>query len=224
MNTYKGIFEQRHANFQRIKDLKKTVQETDWRADGGRDAIRAAKEEATTLEIENWVLLDNARQAYIAEKLPVLLEIVNRYAGKRYGEKTKHKMSNEAKEAGSFAFSFYGDELHIMPTTVDGFNDIGTWSYNDFVLVRQGCERSKAGFIDENNVIKPLFAEDVRLSDCEEYCETPHERAQEIKKAHEEMLTAYETYAEATSRYNAIIPSRGAAHGNPYSAPSHWIV
>ena len=84
-----------------------------------------ASEEKINLQITIKILKNNAKIALFNEVLPVALEVLAKYSGKPYGEKTKQKISDEIKEKTNCRFyigSHWGSSSYeIYP--VDGFGN-----------------------------------------------------------------------------------------------------
>lgn len=82
-------------------------------------AISAAAERANDLRIMHKLLQNNARVALYHDVLPVVLEVLQKYAGKPYGEKTRAKIAQEVQEktgARAYIGTNYGhDEINIYP-------------------------------------------------------------------------------------------------------------
>lgn len=81
--------------------------------------ISDAAARANDLRIMRRLLQNNARVALYHDVLPVVLEVLQKYAGKPYGDKTRDKIAQEVKaRTGSRAYigSRYGnDEINIYP-------------------------------------------------------------------------------------------------------------
>src|SRR5574344_1786958 len=87
------------------------------------DMMKASAEKKD-LRITLKILISNARIALFNEVLPVALEVLKKYAGKPYGDKTKQKISDEIKEKTNCWFyitSCYG--LYSFDGLVDGFGN-----------------------------------------------------------------------------------------------------
>ena len=82
-------------------------------------------EEKKDLKITLKILKSNARIALFNDVLPVALEILKKYAGKPYGEKTKQKISDEVKEKTNcrFYISSRWDSYSFDLYPVDGFGN-----------------------------------------------------------------------------------------------------
>lgn len=65
-----------------------------------KDAINGAlSNDIYSLKIQNRLLMHNIKTAFICDTLPVVVDVLNKYAGKPYGEKTKQRINDEIKTA-----------------------------------------------------------------------------------------------------------------------------
>ena len=88
------------------------------------DMIKAS-EEKKDLQITLKILKSNARIALFNEVIPVALEVLKKYAGKPYGEKTKEKISDEIKEKTNCRFYITSrwDSYSFDIYPLDGFGN-----------------------------------------------------------------------------------------------------
>ena len=70
-----------------------------------KDELAQIDQEIVTLQtafndavIAEKLLRNNAKIAFFTEIMPIVLEVFNKYSGKRYGEKTEEKISEEIKQ------------------------------------------------------------------------------------------------------------------------------
>lgn len=157
------------------------------------------------------ILKDNARRAFVAETLPAILDIVNKYSGKAYGEKRKEAICAACKDAVRCAVylhdggTYGSDELTIVPLNKDGFTE-WFFSYNDLKLTVKRNGNEKGRLFDGNKVIAKTV-EDFGLYWCNEYDETPLHTACAIVEKFAEVRKLYDTFEEACREYNKMIPS-----------------
>lgn len=162
------------------------------------------------------VLKDNARRSYVAEVLPEVLAIWNKYAGKAYGEKTKEKIYNEIKSAAKCGIyikrGYSWQELHLMPLADNGYNDISTWKYDDFELAGRHIGNGEfVKLLDDNNKIQAVSVGDLKLNNCGEYCDDARRRTDELTAQFIEIRAAIRELNEKIKAYNDKTPS-GARH------------
>lgn len=94
------------------RHAKKKSLESEW---------SAACENTLNLKLSLNFLRNNARVALYHEVMPVVLEVLEKYKGKPYGEKTRAKIAGEIKEkTGVWAYintRFNSEEIYIQPQT-----------------------------------------------------------------------------------------------------------
>lgn len=173
--------------------------------------IEAAAAELAALNIEIKIDRDNLRRMIYAEALPIALDILRKYNGKPYGEKTKEKISAEMKARCSCALYLhrgYSADIHIQPLREDGYTHY-FFRYDDFdIYTRYSKDGGKATAIDANNRINGrLTPEDVYLSHCAEIVPDPHARAAEIISEFAELRRKQDEFKREITRFNNLLPS-----------------
>lgn len=177
------------------------------RFERGRDeeyAELAASMERLTIERKIWH--DNARRAAAAEFLPVALDILEKYEGKPYGEKTRQKISDEVKAATGFRFYIstryaYTHELILSPDSYE-------FKYDDFCIIGEynEQERERARFLVDNK-IQRINRIGLRLCDCAEYVDDAEAHAQKIMDEFAKLKVQYEAMESACKQFNELLPS-----------------
>lgn len=80
-----------------------------------------AGQETKDLYLSLYLLKNNARIALFNDVMPVLLEVLEKYKGKPYGEKTRDKISKEVEEkAGARAYigtRYNQEEIFVYPSS-----------------------------------------------------------------------------------------------------------
>lgn len=120
-----------------------------------------AGQETKDLYLSLYLLKNNARIALFNDVMPVLLEVLEKYKGKPYGEKTRDKISKEVEEkAGARAYigtRYNQEEISVYPSSGYG-NDysitIGTKYINgkqDRILIDNKIPDKLYRFIDAKN-------------------------------------------------------------------------
>lgn len=159
-------------------------------------ATAAADRAAAALAIA----AENVRAAWIAEYLPKICEVLNRYEGKKIGDKTKEKISDELytatgcrvrvvfPEYGSDYLSVYGED--IFPRGLE-------------IYRQYSPEDSKArDFRDEGGKLKHFDPE--QLCGCSfDYIADPAAKLAELEKKLEAVKAARAALAAAIDEYNA---------------------
>ena len=182
--------------------------------DKANAATAAAERAINHLEIFNAVLRDNKRQAIAAAAAPAVLEVLRKYNGKPYGEKTRAKISEEVRQLCGCRFyirdfSPYASEAgYLIPEDVPGVNRYG-WGADDLTLYTtyDAATKSRPLLLDENNKINAAAAELLKLGYCAPYVEDACARAQEIEAARAALEDARTAYNTAVEKYNSLIPS-----------------
>jgi len=153
-----------------------------------------------TLKISVKIMKDNFRIAFVSETMPIIENIIAKYAGKKYGEKTKEKIREEFKNNNiAFYVSGYsslGDEINIAP-----LNDNGCCYARDYIVLKYPY---KMHFTDENNKIMAL-PEELKMSHSN-YIDNEIEHAEKIQKAFIEMKNKYDEFNKSMNEYNHMLP------------------
>lgn len=207
MENYKSIIEQMKKNSAEITAIEEFFT-------GAKYTDRVASEKGERLQnlkIENAILHDNARRAYAADVLPVVFDILKKYDGKPYGEKTRDKMRDELKTAKSCAFyisrEYSRDELHLVPLDDRGYSDGSMWRYGDFEFSTSWADGTPR-LLNDNKINGKIAPDELRLQNCGEYVENVPERVEQIKRAYAAALAAENAAKIAEKAYNALLPSQ----------------
>ena len=175
-------------------------------------------------EIKIKLLESNAKAAIFNEFLPLVVNVWNKYAGKKYGEKTKEKIRLELREvAGCFCYisTNYGGEIQITPTSnpenyhkFTKFNiTVGGKTFDDGVKL-----------LNDFNEIEKIDIEKMTIyyENCD-YIENINEHAKKIIKAHQAAKKAEADFKDACKVFNSL--TRGKmAHINEREGVKNWIV
>ena len=153
-------------------------------------------------------------KAIAAAAAPAVLEVLRKYNGKPYGEKTRAKISEEVRQLCGCRFyirdfSPYASEAgYLIPEDVPGVNRYG-WGADDLTLYTtyDAATKSRPLLLDENNKINAAAAELLKLGYCAPYVEDACARAQEIEAARAALEDARTAYNTAVEKYNSLIPS-----------------
>ena len=164
------------------------------------DMIKAS-EEKKDLQITLKILKSNARIALFNEVIPVALEVLKKYAGKPYGEKTKEKISDEIKEKTNCRFyitSRWGSySFDIYP--MDGFGN----EYN-ISCGTEYTDGSKKPLLLDNKIQTISFDEIELYYISREYVEDIPQRIEDIKTTYAEAVVKQEELNAACNRFNAL--------------------
>lgn len=160
-----------------------------------------ASEEKKNLQITIKILKNNAKIALFNEVLPVALEVLAKYSGKPYGEKTRQKISDEIKEKTNCRFyigSRYGsDSFEVYPVDTFG-NDYNISCGTDYT------DGSKKPLLIDNKIQLVTFDEIGLYYIAREYVADIPQRVEAIKAAHLEAVAKQEELQAACSRFNAL--------------------
>ena len=151
------------------------------------------------LKITVKLLKHNATVALYHEVLPVAVEVLNKYKGKPYGEKTRHKIADEVKAKTNclvyIAQSYSSQSIGIWNTAVYG-ND-----YNITCGIPYNNGEQKPLLVD--NKIQPVSVDDITLwYMSNEYIEDVPQRVEDLKTVYREAVEKQKELAEICSRYN----------------------
>lgn len=180
-------------DFAKVKELRAESEST-------LDEQKKLSDEIQTLQIKAAILADNLKAAFFAYAMPIVLQILAAYEGKKYGEKTKEKIREAAKAAGiGFYFERYFTEcttLVIYELSADGYQ------YGNSIEIRVNTSSANP-FITSENVIQAASATPY-IS--QKYTENPGKKAREILKAFSKLEKAHAAAKAAESEYNNMIP------------------
>ena len=168
---------------------------------------KAANEAYTRAKIESGIYRDNARAALLAELKPAALEILKKYSGKAYGEKTREKISKEAAEKTGYYMTVSHD-YYCSEISFYGNNYRDPWRHNDQIKLNfyDGNNSENKPILEENKIRLDSFdaLHDPRQS---EIVEDPAQRAAEIIDAYRAAQEAANAWKAARDKYNHLIPA-----------------
>jgi len=164
------------------------------------DMIKAS-EKKKDLQITLKILKSNARIALFNEVLPVALEVLKKYSGKPYGEKTKQKVSDEVKDATNCRFYIschYGSySFDVYP--IDGVGN----DYNISCGTEYTNGSQKPLLID--NKIQTVSLNEIELYYISrEYVKDIPQRIADLKTAYAEAVEKQEELRADCSRFNVL--------------------
>ena len=143
-----------------------------------------------------YILRSNYRAALVSVALPALREIVNKYAGKQAGEKTRAKIVEEMRAACGCSFFFNYN-------TFGGGASSGTFydSGNERIEI---YPQPGKNFIDRKNTIERIEAGDLFRANACAYVENPAARLDEIHEAARKADELRKALNEEIEKYNAL--------------------
>ena len=148
------------------------------------------KDEDYSLKIK--YLKNNAKVAIFNEVMPVVLEVLKKYNGKPYGEKTALKIRNEIIEKCGFRFYIYENKYNIY----------GVNPHSDDVEIRVKYSSDKKALA--NNKIQLVSMEDLEICYAGEYVEDIDGTIKKLREAHEKARKAWEEYKKTCEEYNDL--------------------
>ena len=212
MENWREIEARINRNNAEIKKLDEAVKAAKWSERNAPEIVKAA-ERAELLRVENAILTDNARRAFVMELLPVALEEIAKYSGKPAGDKTREKIYSafHARTGHKFYISrnSYTTILTFVCLNAQGYSGTGLFRYNETnaETVWTGGT-SKTVLTAENKIDAAALALDNwTIHSCREYDEEPRKSARAIIKANAKINEQRAQYERACSEYNSLIPS-----------------
>lgn len=147
------------------------------------------------------ILKNNAKIALFNEVLPVALEVLKKYSGKPYGDKTRQKISDEVQQKTNCRFyigSRWGSHsFEVYP--VDGFG-------NDYNIScgTEYTDGNKKPLLIDNKIQLVAFEEIALYYIAREYVENIPERVEELKAIYKEAVAKQKELEIVCSRYNSL--------------------
>ena len=163
--------------------------------------MMTASEEKKNLQITIKILKNNAKIALFNEVLPVALEVLKKYSGKPYGEKTRQKINDEVRAATNCSFyidSRYGSQsFEVYPVNSFG-NDYNISCGTEYT------DGSKKPLLIDNKIQLVTFDEIGIYYIAREYVADLPQRVEAIKAAHLEAVAKQDELRAACSRFNSL--------------------
>lgn len=168
-----------------------------------------AATELATLEIETKIRHDNIRRMIYDATLPAILEILQKWNGKPYGEKTKQKISDEMKARFNCALylsNTYGGKIDLVPLNGEGYTNYN-FRYDEFDIFTRYTDGQRPNILNDNRINGTLTPDEVYLSDCPEIVPDPSARAAEILAAFTELKRKQDQFEREITQFNNLLPS-----------------
>ena len=154
--------------------------------------------EVAKLEKIALILRNNYRVALAAQVLPAFLEILQKYDGKKAGEKTREKISEEMRNACGCSLWF---ERYILSQKCDT-------AHVCEIIRREQIDiytKNRAAIIDEENTINGKLTAEALRADIGEYIDNPAQRLEEIEKARATVEEIKKQYNDAAEKCNNLL-------------------
>lgn len=166
------------------------------------ERINETANRAMDLKIARELMKNNACVALYHDVLPVVLEVLQKYSGKPYGDKTRDKIAQEVKaRTGSRAYigSRYGnDEINIHP-------DVFGNTYHITCGPHPNANRDKQEYLLNGNKINPLPFESLALWYIPtNYIDDVPAAVEELKRLRAAAVEKQKELATICSAYNSI--------------------
>ena len=147
------------------------------------------------------ILKNNAKIALFNEVMPVALEVLKKYSGKPYGDKTRQKICDEVQQKTNCCFyisSRWGSySFDVYP--VDGFGS----DYN-ISCGTEYTDGSKKPLLIDNKIQIVSFDEIALYYISREYVENIRERVDELKAVYKEAVAKQKELETICNRYNSL--------------------
>ena len=139
------------------------------------------------------ILDNNMKAAAVAEVLPVIAEVLKKYNGKPYGDKTREKIRNELKTATGYYISFHEREkITIYNAAIQYDNDAVIYTGYETPVITSDNRIDAGALENAKNRYK--------------YAENPAAEAKKLVKLYNKARAAYKEAEEALSAYNTAAP------------------
>lgn len=169
------------------------------------DAATKLYTEAEELKSVNKILQENEKAAFCEEVTPIIKDIMQKYNGKQYGEKTRQKIY-DAAHAANIGFYFDGyrskDTIHIYTLSNEGYKVFNGPEVTIYARTPDG--NKYAEFISEKNTIQDFS--NINFLYGYTYTENPTSKRAEIEKAYKEFSELVNLAKQAESKLNSLMP------------------
>lgn len=158
---------------------------------------------------------DNNRIMLYKRVMPHILDVLNKYKGKQYGEKTKEKIRQELIEKTGCAVYLYNswhEDITIVPLNSEGYTDY-RYNYQDFNIYVKYPKRDEKRPLSNSNTIYGGFEfTDFTLSNCHEYVNNPKEHADNILASFKVLEEQIREAERNITVFNNMLPSSMEQH------------
>lgn len=147
------------------------------------------------------ILKNNAKIALFNEVMPVALEVLKKYSGKPYGDKTRQKICDEVKQKTNCCF-YIGSSWGSCSFDVYPMGGFGS-DYN-ISCGTEYTDGSKKPLLIDNKIQIVSFDEIALYYIAREYVENIGERVDELKAVYKEALAKQKELETICNRYNSL--------------------
>ena len=171
--------------------------------------LEAAAAELAPLNIELKIRHDNTRRMTYDATIPAVLDILKKWNGKPYGEKTKQKISDEMKARFNCALYLsnqYGGKIDLVPLNGEGYANYN-FKYDEFDIFTRYKDGQQIHVLNDNRINGAITADDIYLSNCPAIVADPAARAAEIITEFAELKRKQEQFEREITQFNNLLPS-----------------
>lgn len=203
MKTLNEIREERQSNAAKVAELNDKIEKAvnSWRTkDPFPEDFETLGAELETAKKIGLILRNNYIYRLAAEVLPALVEVLKKYNGKKYGEKTREKMGEEFKamtgcgiylERGTFSRDCNHAHIYEMRDGYKRGEEVDFYMQNCYIIT-------------VDNFIRAQPADAFKLYDVHEYIEHPTKRVEELAEKKKELDELHTAFNKAVDAYNAL--------------------
>lgn len=203
MKTLNEIREERQANAARVAELNEKIDRAvnSWRTkEPFPEDFTALGAELETAKKIGLILRNNYAYRLAADVLPALVEVLKKYNGKKYGEKTREKMGEEFNamtgcglylERGTFSRDCNQAHIYEMRDGYKHGEEIEFYTKQCYIIT-------------VDNFIRAQPADAFKLYDIHEYIEDPAGRVEELAEKKKELDELHTAFNKAVDAYNAL--------------------
>lgn len=153
------------------------------------------------LELTREILKNNAKIALFNEVLPIALDILKKYRGKPYGEKTREKIAEEVKAATNCRFyissRYSSHSFEVYPANAFGNN------YN-LSCGTEYTDGNKKPILIDNKIQLVTFDEIALYYISRDYVEDIPHRVEELKQLYKEAVAKQKELETICSCFNTL--------------------
>lgn len=181
----------------KLEDIKDRVVK---KKEVGTD-IATNSENIKNLDLTIKILKNNAKIALFYDVLPVALEVLAKYSGRPYGEKTRQKISDEIKEKTGCLFyidsRYSSQSFEVYPVECGG-NDYNISCGTDYT------DGDKKPLLINNKIQLVTFDELALYYISREYIEDVPQRVEELKAVYKRAVAAQKELKYICDCYNSL--------------------
>lgn len=159
-------------------------------------AIKTATHDIKCNDIHLVILRQNAEISLGAEMLPIALDLLSKYKGKRYGEVTEKKISDEMYDRTGYHMRLDGEHRRIR---------LYSWNHRPNLTFDLPYKLGDDVNVLIDNKVQCVPAESFKMPYVGEYVEDSAQRVLDIVAKREEVEETLSKAQEAIEAYNALI-------------------